>query len=344
MLRAGLLLRPRRQRPGLRRGPVPAVDHPQAVTWRDQFGSRAAWAAAGASPGARSASTSPRRSPPWPSGRGPAAGGAAVSDEEARPGRLRGAALPRRRAALGHRGRGPTRRLLGGPPLFAEGEPANGCWLIRAGGCALRTEMPGRGAVVLQTLGPGDVLGVSWLVPPHRWQFEAVTTERVDARELEPTALRERLAAEPALGYAVTLALYRSLLTRLQATRRASSTCTGAPVTTEAAAVPRTDAARALRVTDRERETADTVTLRLAPAAPGRMPAVPAGPVHDALRARGRRDRDLGQRRPTSTTGRSRRRSATSARSAARCTTPSRARRRRPRPVRPAGTLRTRWA
>ncbi len=106
-----------------------------------------------------------------------------------------------------------------GSRIFAEGDAAEGCWLIRSGGCALRTEMPGRGAVVVQTLGPGDVLGVSWLVPPHRWQFEAVTTERLEALELDTAALRQRLAEDPALGYAVVLALYRSLLTRLQATR-----------------------------------------------------------------------------------------------------------------------------
>jgi len=54
----------------------------------------------------------------------------------------------------------------GGTILFTEGQPATGCWLIQSGHVALGTEIPGRGQVVVQTLGPGDLLGWSWLVPP----------------------------------------------------------------------------------------------------------------------------------------------------------------------------------
>ena len=64
-----------------------------------------------------------------------------------------------------------TVRFAANERLFSEGRPADGCWLIHDGRVALDLTVPGRGQVVLQTLGPGDVLGWSWLVPPYRWHF-----------------------------------------------------------------------------------------------------------------------------------------------------------------------------
>jgi len=52
--------------------------------------------------------------------------------------------------------------------VFSEGEQAEGCWLIHDGRVALDVFIPRRGLVVVQTLGAGDVLGWSWLVPPYR--------------------------------------------------------------------------------------------------------------------------------------------------------------------------------
>src|SRR5215475_1981064 len=63
-----------------------------------------------------------------------------------------------------------------GTRIFEEGQPAEGCWLIQTGTVALDTAVPGRGSLVIQTLGPGDLLGWSWLVQPRRWQFGAVSS------------------------------------------------------------------------------------------------------------------------------------------------------------------------
>ena len=54
--------------------------------------------------------------------------------------------------------------------------------------------MPGRPDVAIETLGPGAVLGWSWLFPPHTWQFGAVATE--------PTLTIEPLSGPS--GYAAT--------------------------------------------------------------------------------------------------------------------------------------------
>jgi CRP/FNR family cyclic AMP-dependent transcriptional regulator len=106
-----------------------------------------------------------------------------------------------------------------GTRLFDEGQLASGCWLIRAGQVALETAVPGRGQVVVHTLGPGDVLGWSWLVPPHRWHFSATATGLVRAIQLETTQLLALADGDPALGYPLALGLFEVLLGRLQNTR-----------------------------------------------------------------------------------------------------------------------------
>jgi CRP/FNR family cyclic AMP-dependent transcriptional regulator len=106
-----------------------------------------------------------------------------------------------------------------GATLIAEGRHADGCWLITSGRVALTTEVPGRGEVVLQTLGAGDVLGWSWLVPPQLWHLTATAIEPVSAVECDTVALRALAERDPAFGYALALGFFELLLARLQSTR-----------------------------------------------------------------------------------------------------------------------------
>ena len=73
--------------------------------------------------------------------------------------------------------------------------------MIRHGLVAIETEVPGRGAVTVETLHAGDVLGWSWLLPPYRSAFgaRALATTRVLA--IDGACLRGKCDAEPALGY-----------------------------------------------------------------------------------------------------------------------------------------------
>ncbi len=106
-----------------------------------------------------------------------------------------------------------------GQRLITEGQPANHCWLLRSGRIVLDAQVPGRADVVVQTLGPGDLLGWSWLVPPYRWHFGARTTEPVDAIEFDSATLIQLADADPQFDHALTRMLFAALLERLQATR-----------------------------------------------------------------------------------------------------------------------------
>lgn len=59
-----------------------------------------------------------------------------------------------------------------GERIFDEGGRADRFWIIHTGTVALAVHVPGRRAAVIETLGAGEMLGWSWLVPPHHWHLE----------------------------------------------------------------------------------------------------------------------------------------------------------------------------
>jgi CRP/FNR family transcriptional regulator, cyclic AMP receptor protein len=103
--------------------------------------------------------------------------------------------------------------------LFQEGGVADRFWLIQSGTVALDVHVPGRGDVVVESLGPGQVLGWSWLFPPYEWHFGATVGEPTEAIELDGPAIRTLCDAQPELGYDLCRRFMHVLLDRLQATR-----------------------------------------------------------------------------------------------------------------------------
>src|SRR5262245_44330948 len=71
-----------------------------------------------------------------------------------------------------------------GEALFWEGEPADRIFLIESGCVGLEAHELGDGTVLVQELGPGEVLGWSWLFPPFMWHFQARALEPARATVL----------------------------------------------------------------------------------------------------------------------------------------------------------------
>jgi CRP/FNR family transcriptional regulator, cyclic AMP receptor protein len=103
--------------------------------------------------------------------------------------------------------------------IFEDGGNATRFWLIQSGHVSLDLQVPGEGPVVIETLGLGELLGWSWLFPPFKWAFGAVTATPVGAFEFDAPAVREACAANPGLGYELNQRITRVLAKRLQATR-----------------------------------------------------------------------------------------------------------------------------
>lgn len=106
-----------------------------------------------------------------------------------------------------------------GETIFEEGSQANTLYVIRQGKVAIETQVPGRPGIVIDTVGPGDVVGWSWLFPPHRWHFDARVVEETGAIALDGACLRAKLDEDTALGYLLMQRFARMAGERMQATR-----------------------------------------------------------------------------------------------------------------------------
>jgi len=106
-----------------------------------------------------------------------------------------------------------------GTRLFDEGGPADRCWVLLSGCVAVDTPGPERDRVVIQSVGPHELLGWSWLVPPHRWHFGATVVRPTRAVVMDTDRLRVLAQEDTALGYRLSTALLDALLNRLQGTR-----------------------------------------------------------------------------------------------------------------------------
>ncbi len=78
---------------------------------------------------------------------------------------------------------------------------------------------PGRPTTTLLTIEPGEVVGLSWLVPPHLWRYDARATTAVRAVSFNAACLRGKCDTDPALGYALMKRFMTPLLDRLHAAR-----------------------------------------------------------------------------------------------------------------------------
>lgn len=110
-------------------------------------------------------------------------------------------------------------RFAAGEPLLREGAPADTFFVLRTGAVAVETPVPGRGAVTLETLHAGDLLGWSWIVAPYRTAFDARATEPTRAVAFDGACLRGKCDRDPALGFALLRLMAAVLSRRLQDTR-----------------------------------------------------------------------------------------------------------------------------
>lgn len=103
--------------------------------------------------------------------------------------------------------------------IIAESAPADLFFVLRSGKVALQIDTPRKGPQTIETLGTGQLLGVSWLLPPHRWTFSARAVESTSAIAIDAACLRGKCDDDPALGYEMLKRFSVLVRDRLQATR-----------------------------------------------------------------------------------------------------------------------------
>jgi CRP-like cAMP-binding protein len=103
--------------------------------------------------------------------------------------------------------------------IFDEGDAANELYLICKGKVAIETVLLGCDAIQIQTLGEGEVLGWSWLLPPYRWHYSARATEPTQVIALDGATLRKLCEQDHDLGYEMMRRFALVIVQRLAATR-----------------------------------------------------------------------------------------------------------------------------
>ncbi|MFJ7265246.1 Crp/Fnr family transcriptional regulator [Streptomyces sp. NPDC099050] len=106
-----------------------------------------------------------------------------------------------------------------GARIFDEGRRADSFWIVRSGTVTLEIPVPGRRPTPIESLGPGELVGWSWLFPPYVWQLGAEAMTPVRAYEFDATTVRMLMDADPAFGSALGHWVGRVLALRLHQTR-----------------------------------------------------------------------------------------------------------------------------
>jgi CRP-like cAMP-binding protein len=116
-------------------------------------------------------------------------------------------------------GCGQNKVFAAGEQLMREGDAADVFYVIRTGAVAMEIFAPQRGAITVETIGPGELLGWSWLVPPYRVHLDARAMDETHAIAFDAACLRGKCDQDPALGYELMKRFVPVIVERLAATR-----------------------------------------------------------------------------------------------------------------------------
>lgn len=103
--------------------------------------------------------------------------------------------------------------------LFREGDSADTFYVVRRGRVGLEVFAPPGGAITVQTVSDGEILGWSWLFPPHRCAFDARVLEPTQIIAFDGATLRRKAEDDHELGYQLMKRMAKVFTNRLAATR-----------------------------------------------------------------------------------------------------------------------------
>ncbi|MEO1061401.1 MAG: Crp/Fnr family transcriptional regulator [Actinomycetota bacterium] len=108
-----------------------------------------------------------------------------------------------------------------GELLTASGEPADRFFVVRRGRFFVEIPAAGVGRLLIDSAGPHQIVGWSWLSPPYRWHFDTRAAEPGLVVAVDAAATRDAMEADHHVGYSMlrcfsALAIDRLLHTRLR--------------------------------------------------------------------------------------------------------------------------------
>lgn len=111
------------------------------------------------------------------------------------------------------------REFAAGEQIFRCGDAATHFFLIYVGEIAVRIPGYRRGDSTVQVLTTGNVLGISWMMEPYEYCFDAVATEPTRVLAFDAAAMRALFVQDYRFGYEVLLRFTTTIARRLEASR-----------------------------------------------------------------------------------------------------------------------------
>jgi CRP-like cAMP-binding protein len=112
------------------------------------------------------------------------------------------------------------RHLDAGKVLFNQGDRATHFFLLLDGHLSLGIPALEGPELELQDIGPGQMAGWSWIVPPHLWNFQARARTPVEFLEFDGSAVLAHCEEAPAFGYELIKRFSALMSERLQFARQ----------------------------------------------------------------------------------------------------------------------------
>jgi len=110
-------------------------------------------------------------------------------------------------------------RVKMGEIFIKEGDTADKFYLVRHGSVAIDIMAGQERPITIQTVRDGDILGWSWLIPPHYYRFNCRALEDTRLIALDGKCLREKCEKDHELGYELYRRLALVFTRRLEQTR-----------------------------------------------------------------------------------------------------------------------------
>jgi len=103
--------------------------------------------------------------------------------------------------------------------LFEEDSEATRFHIVISGKVGLELVSPRRRPIVIQTLGRGDLVGLSWFFPPHTWSWRARALDATTTLGFDAAAVRAKCEEDHNLSEQILRIVAREAVNRLHATR-----------------------------------------------------------------------------------------------------------------------------
>jgi CRP/FNR family cyclic AMP-dependent transcriptional regulator len=104
--------------------------------------------------------------------------------------------------------------------LFRQSERAHQFYLIRNGSIAIEIPAITGPTLQVQSLGAGQILGWSWLIPPYKWNFQARAEVPTALLAFDGDVVLARCEEEPTFGYALLKRVASLMAERLEVARQ----------------------------------------------------------------------------------------------------------------------------